>query len=150
MFIPYDLFIQITHTVFLTHSVVNGTDYSFELPPELFDSIGVNHYLFSSEISVPTRKLMFRVIGSSMVVMNTCNGVGDSRVGTKERAWLNRTFHNRPKSFLLHIRNYMDRYSSWFTLNDSKNDLLILFSSKPGLISLGLSGEKKSFETSFL
>ena len=44
----------------------------------------------------------------------------------------------------------MDCYSPWFSLNNTENNLLISFSSKPSLVRLGLSGEEKSFETSFL
>lgn len=75
MFVPYDLFIQIGHTVFSTHPVMDCADDPLELSPELFDSIRMYPILLSFSIPTSFSELSFRMVRGSVMVMDSSNGV---------------------------------------------------------------------------
>ena len=150
MFVSYDLFIQITHTIFFTNSMVNRSDTPFELSPELFNSIRVNHEFLSFTIGVAMSEFLFWMIIRGVMVMNTSNGIGDSHICTKEGTRSNSISHYRPKGSFFYIRDNLNQYSSQISLNNTKNNLLILSSTKPSLICFSLSRKERFLLTSFL
>ena len=150
MFVSYDLFIQITHTIFFTDSMMNGSNNSLELSPELFNGIRVDHKFSSFTIGIAVSKFSFWMIICSVVIVNTSNRIGDSHICTKERARSNSISHYRPQCTFFYIRNHLNRYSSRISLNDTKNNLLIVSSTKPCFICFSLSRKERLLLTSFL
>lgn len=149
MFVPYDLFVQVGHAVFLADSVVNSANNPLELSPELLDGIRVDHDLFPGSIPVPAGKFVLRMIRSGMMVMHACGSIGYPHIRTEEGSRFNRAFHKWPKSFLSHVENHVKRYSSRDSLNHSHDDFLVFFSPEPSLVRFGFSRKKKFQMTSF-
>ena len=114
--------------------MVNCSDNTFEISPDMLDGVCVN--------MVVTSKLFFGVVDGVVLIIHIGSSIGDTLIGVEGTFLLHILFHQRIERFFFHIGNKAEDNGSLGTRDESTDNILIVFLSTPRFISFDVSFEE--------